>query len=36
MERFSDDERTQLADFLERFVVATDSVVAIAKPTRLQ
>jgi DNA-binding MarR family transcriptional regulator len=36
MERFSDDERTQLADFLERFVVATDSVVATAKPSRVQ
>ncbi len=36
MERFSHNERTQLAEFLERFVVATDSVVAIAKPTRLQ
>jgi DNA-binding MarR family transcriptional regulator len=36
MERFSHNERTQFAEFLERFVVATDSVVAIAKPTRLQ
>ena len=36
MERFADDERTQLADFLERFVVATDSVVATAKPSRVQ
>jgi DNA-binding MarR family transcriptional regulator len=36
MERFSDNERTQLADFLERFVVATDSVVATAKPSRVQ
>jgi DNA-binding MarR family transcriptional regulator len=36
MERFPHNERTQLADFLERFVVATDSVVAIAKPSRLQ
>jgi DNA-binding MarR family transcriptional regulator len=36
MERFSKDERTQLADILERFVVATDTVVSIAKPTRVQ
>lgn len=36
MERFSLEERSQLAEFLERFVVATDSVVAIAKPSRLQ
>lgn len=36
MERFPHSERTQLADFLERFVVATDSVISIANPTRLQ
>lgn len=36
MDRFSHHERTQLLDFLERFVVATDSVVATAKPSRLQ
>jgi DNA-binding MarR family transcriptional regulator len=36
MERFPHNERAQLADFLERFVVATDSVVAVAKPARLQ
>jgi DNA-binding MarR family transcriptional regulator len=36
MEHFPHNERTQLAEFFERFVIATDSVVAIAKPTRLQ
>jgi len=36
MERFSDDERTQLADFLEHFVVATEAVVDTAKPSRVQ
>ena len=34
MERFDDEERTRLADFLERFVTATDSVVASWKPAR--
>jgi DNA-binding MarR family transcriptional regulator len=36
MERFSHNERTQLADFFERFVVATDSVVTTTKPSRVQ
>jgi DNA-binding MarR family transcriptional regulator len=36
MERFPPQERLQLADLLERFVVATDSVVALANPSRLQ
>ena len=36
MERFPHSERTQLADFLERFVVATDTVISIANPARMQ
>ena len=36
MERFPHSERTQLADFLERFVVATDSVISMANPARMQ
>lgn len=34
MERFTEEERAQLADFLERFVTATDSVVQSWNPAQ--